>query len=119
MANEARRHRASLESLFEAWLANDSLQSAAHFSESAAYREAGGATIVGRPAITEHFARFFRDGPSWRFDVDAVLVEGDHAAVRYRFALTDQKGVWREHDGCAFVRFKGQLIEEWREYKGN
>jgi len=65
-----------------------------------------------------HFTRFFRDGPVWRMEVDAVVVEGDRAAVRYRFALKAIDGEWSEQPGCAFVTFADGTIAEWREYEG-
>jgi uncharacterized protein (TIGR02246 family) len=114
--------RELLESLFAAWRAGDALRSAAHFAPDATYRETGHEPIEGRAAIVAHFTRFFRDGPQWRFDVDEIVVEGERAAVRYRFALAgipDGSGSgWQEKPGCAFVTFRDGTVAEWREYQG-
>jgi hypothetical protein len=45
-------------------------------------------------------------------------VEGDRAAVRYRFRIEGPADRWRETDGCAFVIFADGTIAEWREYGG-
>ncbi len=110
--------REALESLFAAWRAGDALRSAAHFGVDATYREARGEPIAGRDAITAHFTRFFRDGPQWRFEVEEIIVEGEQAAVRYRFAVAGPEGEWREKPGCAFVAFRDGTVAEWREYEG-
>jgi uncharacterized protein (TIGR02246 family) len=110
--------RALIEELVSAWLANDALRACAFFAPDGVYHESGRAPIVGREAIFAHFQRFFRDGPPWRFEVDDVLVEGDRAAVAYRFATKNATGDWQERAGCALVRRAGGLIEEWREYHG-
>jgi uncharacterized protein (TIGR02246 family) len=109
--------RDALESLFTAWRAGDALRSAAHFASDATYREARGTAIEGRDAIAAHFTRFFRDGPHWRFEVDEVLVEGDRAAVRYRFSIEGPPGTWREKEGCAFAEFRDGTLAQWREYE--
>jgi uncharacterized protein (TIGR02246 family) len=110
--------REVLDSLFAAWLAGDALRSAAHFAPDATYREARHEPIEGRDAIQAHFTRFFRDGPQWTFDVDDAIVEGERAAVRYRFTVTDSQGRRREKPGCAFVTFRDGTLAEWREYEG-
>jgi len=107
-----------LETLFEAWNAHDALRAAACFDPAAIYREAGGREVVGRGAIVEHFAAFFRSGPPWRFDVDDVLLDGDRAAVVFRFAIKGDAANWSERAGCAVVRFEGGLIGLWHEYHG-
>jgi predicted ester cyclase len=66
----------------------------------------------------QHFTTFFRDGPRFEFDVDELLVEGERAAVRYRFAIFDTHGRRVERGGCAFVGFANGAIVEWREYEG-
>ncbi len=111
-------HHEALEGLFAAWRKGDALRSAAHFAPDATYREARRAPIAGREAIVQHFTKFFRDGPRWEFYVDDTLVEGDRAAVRYRFAVVSSEGAWAEHSGCAFVTFADGTIVEWREYEG-
>jgi uncharacterized protein (TIGR02246 family) len=111
-------HREALEDLFAAWRTGDALRSAARFAPGGAYREAGRDAIEGRDAILAHFTRFFRDGPRFEFFADDVVVEGDLAAVRYRFAVALGDGTWREKPGCAFVRFVDGTIAEWREYDG-
>jgi uncharacterized protein (TIGR02246 family) len=111
-------HRQALEQLFDAWRRGDALRSAAHFAPGATYREAGRRPIVGRDAIVEHFNTFFRDGPRWEFHADDTLVEGDRAAVQYRFAIVSADGTWHERSGCAFVVFTDGTIAEWREYQG-
>jgi len=111
-------HREALESLFAAWRGGDALRAAAHFAGEGSYREAKREPIRGRDAIVAHFTRFFRDGPVWQMHVDHVVVEGDRAAVRYRFALKGIDGEWREKAGCAFVTFADGTIAEWREYEG-
>ena len=103
--------------LIGAWQANDALRACAFFAPDAVYREAGHEAIVGREAICAYFQRFFRDGPVWRFSVDDVIVEGDRAAIEYRFGVKGHAEEWRERAGCAFVRRAGGLIVEWREYQ--
>ena len=110
--------REALEGLFGAWRDGDALRSAAHFALDGTYREAGRLPISGREAIVAHFTTFFRDGPRWEFSVDETLVEGNRAAVRYRFAIQGPDGSWRERGGCAFVGFVDGTIVEWREYEG-
>ncbi len=107
-----------LETLFEAWNAHDALRSAACFTENGIYCEAGGRELVGREAIVAHFAGFFRSGPPWRFDVDDVVLDGERAAVVYRFAVKGDGPDWSERAGCAVVRFEGGLVALWREYHG-
>jgi len=110
--------RELLESLFAAWRSGDALRSAAHFGPDAIYREARREPIEGRDAIVAHFTRFFRDGPQWRFEADEIIVEGERAAIRYRFAVTGPQGDWLEKPGCAFVTFRDGTVAEWREYEG-
>jgi uncharacterized protein (TIGR02246 family) len=107
-----------LATLFEAWETHDALRSAACFAPEGVYREAGGQDIVGRDAITAKFAHFFREGPPWRFTVEDVIVEGDRAAVAYRFEVKGDGPGWRERAGCAVVRFEGGLVAVWHEYHG-
>jgi uncharacterized protein (TIGR02246 family) len=111
-------HREALDGLFAAWRNGDALRAAAYFALDAVYREAGRRPHTGREAIVAHFTKFFRDGPLWDFMVDDVLVEGDLAAVRYRFALIVWGGERVEREGCAFVTFRDGTIAEWREYGG-
>ena len=54
----------------------------------ATYHEAGREPIAGREALAAYFTRFFRDGPPWRFEVDEILVDGERAAVAYRFEIS-------------------------------
>lgn len=111
-------HRERLENLFAAWRTGDALRSGAHFAPGATYREANREPLLGRDAIVGHFTKFFRDGPRWEFYADDLLVDGDRAAVRYRFAVAAGEGAWRERSGCAFVTFADGTIAEWREYEG-
>jgi uncharacterized protein (TIGR02246 family) len=111
-------HRELLEGLFAAWRNGDALRSAAHFSLDGVYREASREPLAGRDAIVEHFTRFFRDGPRWEFLADDIVVEGERAAVRYRFATISQPSGRIERSGCAFVTFRDGTIAEWREYEG-
>jgi ketosteroid isomerase-like protein len=110
--------RLLLASLFEAWQNNDGLRAVACFAPDAVYRGARGRTLSGREAIAEHFIRFFRDGPSWSFSVEHILLEGERGAVRYRFAFEGGNDVRHERDGCALITFAGGMIAEWREYEG-
>jgi ketosteroid isomerase-like protein len=109
--------RESLVGLLEAWRAGDALRAAAHFAEDGVYREARRGPIRGRAAIVAHFTRFFRDGPVWQLYVDEIIVEGERAAVAYRFAVKADDGGWREKGGCAVVRFSDGSVAEWREYE--
>jgi uncharacterized protein (TIGR02246 family) len=109
--------RALIEELVEAWQANDAHRASAFFAEDGVYHEAGGNAINGRAAISEHFRRFFRDGPLWRFEIEQILVENEGAAVAYRFSIS-ARGEWQESEGCALVRREGGLIAQWREYRG-
>jgi predicted SnoaL-like aldol condensation-catalyzing enzyme len=104
--------------LTEAWRANDSLRASAFFTVEGRYHESGRDPVVGRERIAEHFTRFFRDGPPWRFELDEMIIDGDRAAVAYRFSIKGDGERWRERAGCAVVRLTGGLIEEWREYQG-
>ena len=107
------------ESLRRLGVRGDALRSAAHFAISGGvYREARREPIVGRDAIVAHFTHFFRDGPRFTFVVDETIVEGDRAAVRFRFSIAGADETWRERDGCAFVAFSDGTIAEWREYGG-
>ncbi len=110
--------RESLAGLFESWRAGDALRSSAYFAPDAIYGEASRLPIVGRDEIVRHFTDFFRDGPRFAFDVDDTIVEGERAAVRYRFSTFDSAGRKRERAGFAFVRFANGTIVEWREYDG-
>jgi predicted SnoaL-like aldol condensation-catalyzing enzyme len=117
---EARRaDRERLQGLIDAWRRGDALRAAAYFVEGGEYGEAGRAPITGRSALVEHFTRFFRDGPRWRFDLDDMILEGDRGCVVYRFAVEGAGGVWRERAGCAIVTFDPNgAIAAWREYEG-
>ncbi len=119
MATTRPRERDTLQSLIDAWRSGDALRAAAHFALDAQYAEAGRSVLTGRDAVLEHFTRFFRDGPRWRFEVDDVLVDGDRACIAYHFALEGEAGIWRERAGCAMVRFdQSGAIAGWREYEG-
>ena len=111
-------HREALAGLFDAWRAGDAIRSGAYFAPDGTYREVRHQPIEGRPAIVEHFTRFFRDGPAFRFDVFDVLVDGDAAAVRYRFVTMPADALTTERGGCAFAFFRGGAIAEWIEYEG-
>lgn len=111
-------NRAALERLFAAWRSGDAHLAAAHFRADGVYREAGREPIAGREAIAERWTRFFRDGPGWRFDVDALIGEGALIAVVYRFSVKGPADAWSERAGCAVVRFEDGAIAEWREYEG-
>lgn len=106
-----------LEELARAWEANDAHRAAAFFAPDGVYHESGAEPIAGRDAIYAHFARFFRDGPAWRFDIEDIIVENGRAAVAYRFGV-NRGGTWETRDGCALVRAEGGLITSWREYHG-
>ena len=106
-----------LESVIEAWRSGDAHRACAFFAPEGIYHEAGHEPIVGREAIYEHFQRFFRDGPLWRFSVEELVVQGDRAAVCYRFALKGSGGSWHERAGCALVHRVDGLIGLWREYQ--
>ena len=108
--------RVTLEELIGAWEANDAHRASAFFAPEATYREPGHDPFVGRVAIFEHFKRFFRDGPAWRFHVDEIIIDGNRAALLYRFEITGTDGEWSSRFGCAFVRGESGLITEWREF---
>ncbi len=110
--------RDALADLFVAWENGDALRSGAHFALDGTYCEARRGSIIGREAIVNHFTKFFRDGPRWKFIVDSTLVEGERAAVRYRFATEGTEGRWHERSGCAFAIFANGTIAEWHEYEG-
>ena len=107
-----------LENLITAWRAGDALRACAYFGDDAVYQEARHEALTGRDAILAHFVRFFRDGPLWRFEVDTTIVQGERAAVAYRFAVKGDGGRWRERAGCAIIRCERGLIAAWREYDG-
>ncbi|HEY8313569.1 MAG TPA: nuclear transport factor 2 family protein [Candidatus Baltobacteraceae bacterium] len=107
-----------LEAVIDAWRAGDAHRASAFFTPDGTYQEMGREPIAGRDAVYEHFQHFFRDGPLWRFDVEEVLVQGDRAAVCYRFAVKGSGEAWRERAGCAIVHRSGGLIGQWREYHG-
>jgi uncharacterized protein (TIGR02246 family) len=104
-----------IDELVGAWQSGDAHRAAAFFAPDGVYQESGRAALTGRDAIFAYFARFFRDGPAWRFDIDDVIVEGERAAVIYRFEI-NAGGTWRSHDGCAIVERDGALVVRWREY---
>jgi uncharacterized protein (TIGR02246 family) len=110
--------RETLAGLFAAWDAGDAVRAAAHFAPDATYREAKHDPIVGREAILAHFTRFFRDGPRWRFVPEETTVEGERAAVAYRFEIFSDIGGWSSRRGCALVHFSAGALTAWREYEG-
>lgn len=107
-----------LDGVVQAWLSGDAHRASAFFAPDGTYHEAFADPIVGREAIFQHFSRFFRDGPLWRFDIEDLLVEPNRAAVRYRFGLKRVDSSWEERAGCAFVSLEDGLIKIWREYQG-
>ena len=109
--------RALIEELVGAWQTGDAHRAAAFFAPDGVFHESGRDPIVGREMIFAHFARFFRDGPAWRFDIDEVIVDGERAAVSYRFEI-NVDGSWRSSDGCAIVHRAGSLVALWREFHG-
>jgi limonene-1,2-epoxide hydrolase len=110
--------RELVDELISAWRSNDAQRAAAFFAPQGRYHESGREPVAGRDRIAAHFTRFFRDGPPWRFEVDDVLVDGDRAAVAFRFAVKGDGQPWRERAGCAWIRLAGGLVDEWREYYG-
>jgi ketosteroid isomerase-like protein len=104
--------------------AADAPAACAHFAHDARYVEAKRETLVGRAAIEAHFARFFHHVPSFRFVVDAVVVEEARAVVLYKFGVTRRVGsagsdfLQTERDGCAFVVVRNDGIALWKEYEG-
>jgi nuclear transport factor 2 (NTF2) superfamily protein len=108
----------TIRELIGAWQANDALRASAFFAPDARYHESGREPIAGRAAIAEHFTRFFRDGPLWRFTVEELLVVRERAAVRYVFGVKGDGGAWHERAGCAWIVLRGGLVELWREYQG-
>jgi limonene-1,2-epoxide hydrolase len=108
-----------LEELARAWEANDAHRAAAFFADDGIYHESGREPISGRAAIYAHFARFFRDGPAWRFEVEEIVEseEEGRAAVTFRFH-TNRSGAWQAQDGCAIVHIANGLVARWREYHG-
>ena len=110
--------RMLVDELIEAWKSGDAVRASAFFALDGEYVESGREPIRGREAIQTHFQRFFRDGPNWRLDVDAVVAEADLAAVAYRFSIKGDRDEWGERVGCAFVARRDGLIARWREYQG-
>ncbi|MGR4065125.1 MAG: nuclear transport factor 2 family protein [Vulcanimicrobiaceae bacterium] len=106
-----------VEDLIGAWQQNDAHRAAAFFAPQARYHEASGNVVEGREAIQEHFARYFRDGPAWRLEVECIIAQDDHAAVTYRFGIKRSSDRWNERAGCAFVRCHDGAVAEWREYQ--
>jgi limonene-1,2-epoxide hydrolase len=109
--------RSLIEELVAAWQANDAHRAAAFFAVDGVYHESGRTPIAGRDAIFAQFERFFRDGPAWRIEVDEIVVDGERAAVAFRFS-TATEGTWQAREGCALVRREGGLVASWREYHG-
>jgi len=109
--------RELIEEVVGAWQVSDAHRAAAFFAIEGVYHESGRQPITGREAIYAHFARFFRDGPAWRFWIDEMIVDGERAAVAYRFEVNTD-GTWRATEGCALVRCEDGLIAHWREYHG-
>ena len=116
---DVRTTRDLIEDLIGAWQQNDAHRAAAFFAPEARYCEASGNVVEGRAAIHEHFARYFRDGPAWRMDVEAIVAQDDRAAVAYRFGIKREGELWHERAGCAFVRCRGGAVAEWREYQSD
>jgi limonene-1,2-epoxide hydrolase len=106
-----------IEELVAAWQSGDAHRAAAFFAPEGIYHESGREPIVGREAIAAHFARFFRDGPAWRCDIVEVLVDGERAAVTYRFEI-NVDGTWHSSEGCAIVQRADGLVALWREFHG-
>jgi uncharacterized protein (TIGR02246 family) len=104
--------------LVGAWQTYDAHRASAFFAPDGAYCESGREAIVGREAIFEHFKRFFRDGPTWQFTIEDTIVEGERAAVVYRFDIKDERGAWQHRAGCAIVTRRDGLIAQWREFAG-
>lgn len=107
-----------LEGVIAAWRAGDALRAAAYFAPDAVYHEARHDPLRGRAAIAAHFVRFFRDGPLWRFEIDAQIVQGELAALAYRFGVKGAAQEWSERAGCAIIEAAGGLLRSWREYEG-
>jgi limonene-1,2-epoxide hydrolase len=109
--------RALIEELIAAWQAHDAHRAAAFFAPDGVYHESGRLPLAGRDAIFAHFQRFFHEGPAWKIDLVETIVEGERAAVSYRFAVSGG-GIWQTREGCALVLREGGLVAHWREYHG-
>ena len=108
----------ALATLLDAFERRDLAGAAGCFADDAAYREPRKAPVLGRAAITAHFARFAAAGRDWRFEVDEIITNGRRACVVYRYAAEGGGEVGRERAGCATVRFDVHgRIAEWREYE--
>ncbi|HTX58095.1 MAG TPA: nuclear transport factor 2 family protein [Verrucomicrobiae bacterium] len=109
--------RETILELVAAWHANDALRAGGFFAPEGRYQESGREAVCGRAAVVAHFTRFFRDGPPWRFEIDELVVEGERAALTYRFAVKGDGEGWDERAGCAMVRLREGLVAEWREWR--
>ena len=110
--------RVAIDAAIAAWTGRDPDAAAASFSADGCFMESGREPVVGTAALRARFASFFAGVADWEMSVDETLVQGERAAVFYRFRVKGASGAWSERAGCAGVLVRDGRIAVWREYAG-
>jgi steroid delta-isomerase-like uncharacterized protein len=83
------------------------------FTAEASYRDNFYGEHRGQPALREMFARMFREGRGYRWDMEAVVETPERAAAEWSFGYVVTDAVPRSAGRT--VRFRGMSLFELRD----
>ena len=92
------------------------------FTERATYTDTFFGAHTGHPALREMFARMFREGRDYAWQMERVVEDGRHAAAEWSFGYVVTEAVPRSAGrrvafrGMSIFVLDGERIEEYREY---
>ena len=88
----------------------------AFYAEDASMQENLGRTVTGRAALMDNERAALTRNTIVARKGSIALVDGDHAAIRWVFEMTDAAGTTRVLDEIAWQRWDGDRIVEERFY---
>ena len=92
------------------------------FTERATYTDTFFGAHTGHPALREMFARMFREGRDYAWQMERVVEDGRHAAAEWSFGYVVTEAVPRSAGrrvafrGMSIFVLDGERIAEYREY---
>ncbi len=92
------------------------------FTADATYEDGFYGPHAGQPALREMFARMFREGRDYRWDMETIVETPERAAAEWRFgyvvtdALPRSAGRRVQFRGMSLFELAGGRIRAYREY---